>query len=76
MSVETGQPEDTVDGEYVICPYCGAKYGDCWEWVKQEPRTKDCDECGKEFEYWAVVSVDYHAQALPVAAPEEERETR
>lgn len=42
----------------VVCPWCGNKYGDCWEWTKDSDEMK-CDECGKQFEYEKNVTVEY-----------------
>ena len=48
------------DREYVICPFCGEKRGDCWEWVTNEdPITITCDRCGEEFICWAEYDVQY-----------------
>ena len=49
------------DGEYIICPHCGEKYGDCWEWVRETDEVRECDECGKSYRYWAEYDVTYHA---------------
>lgn len=59
MEVE-GQSDD----EYVICPYCEAKSGDCWEWVTGQEQTMKCDECGKEFRYWAEYDVTYNTESI------------
>ena len=56
--------ENTDDQEYVVCPYCGHKHGDAWEWCTRENETEDtCDGCGKRYRYWAEFSVDYKAGA-------------
>lgn len=34
--------------DYAICPYCGHKDMDSWEYQEGETVTK-CPECGKEF---------------------------
>ena len=48
------------DHEFVICPFCGQKYGDCWEWVTNEdPITITCDTCGRDFTCWAEIDVQY-----------------
>ncbi len=53
------------DGEYAICPYCGEKNGDCWEWLTSEtPQETECQGCGKTFEAWAEFSVDYVTKPL------------
>ena len=52
----------TRDSEYVICPFCGEKHGDAWEWCNtEEVRRLECDGCGKEFICFAEHSVDYIA---------------
>ena len=65
------EPESTRDGQYVICPYCGDQRGDCWEWVDETVRQDKCPNCGKEYQYWAEMSIDYIAQPL---APIETKE--
>ena len=48
------------DDEYAICPYCGEKHGDCWEWLTSEvPQKVECQGCGRTFMAWAEHSVDY-----------------
>lgn len=55
---------ETSDNQYVICPHCEAKFGDCWEWVEEDVKVKKCYECGKEFRYWMEIEVTYCAEAL------------
>jgi hypothetical protein len=47
------------DGSRAICPHCGYEHGDCWDWVRTEPHTRECSECTKPFEVWAEVDVEY-----------------
>lgn len=48
------------DGEYAICPYCGYKHGDCWEWLTAEfPEIYDCANCGEHFKAYAEYDVRY-----------------
>ena len=52
-----------VDGCYAVCPYCGEKHGDCWEWLtSEEPIIHECqnNNCGKKFYAWAVYDVQYY----------------
>ena len=50
-----------MDGCYAICPHCGERHGDCWEWLTDEqPAEFTCQECGKLFTAWAVYGVQYH----------------
>lgn len=55
--------EETSDSEYIICPHCGEKMGDCWEWVTDSPALDECQSCRKPIEVWAEHYVDYHARA-------------
>lgn len=57
-------PPRVTDDSYAICPYCKYPHGDCWEWVSLEPRTTQCDECGKQFEVWATCTVSYHTRPI------------
>lgn len=66
---EYAVPEDTMDGESVICPHCDAHHGDAWEWVKGDEATDKCADCGKYFAYWAEYDVTYHARAIEQPAP-------
>lgn len=53
----------TRDPCYVICPHCGYRHGDTWEWVKNEtPERMNCESCAREFLYWMDVQVEYYAK--------------
>ncbi len=63
------EPGEQTDGEWAICPYCGCKHGDCWEWVTSEtPEETDCSRCGRKFMVHAEYSVDYCT--APIDEPE------
>jgi DNA-directed RNA polymerase subunit RPC12/RpoP len=47
------------DGEYAVCPYCGYKHGDCWEWMDMYPEIYNCDNCGKQYKAYAEYEVTY-----------------
>jgi hypothetical protein len=66
-------PQREFDDYYVICPYCGAKYGDCGEWVKDYHTEMICEECSGVFDHYAEYSVSYITQ--PVRPPSVEVET-
>jgi len=74
MSLDTSKavelPEDTRDGCYVVCPWCKARFGDAWEWCKQDPREETCEECGNKYICWADVSVDYCARPIQPPSPD------
>lgn len=62
------EPGEQSDSEWAICPYCGAKYGDCWEWLTSEtPEEKECHRCGRKFRAWAEFDVTYNTE--PIAEP-------
>ncbi len=61
------KPNTQADAEYVICPWCKTKSGDCWEWVRNHPSDMKCDNCGGTFKYWAEYSATYYAE--PDKAP-------
>ena len=42
----------------VVCPYCGYKYGDSWEFSDNTDELI-CDECNKKFNMSRNISVDY-----------------
>lgn len=51
------------DSEWAICPFCGKKHGDCWEWITSEDDIKTaCSSCGKEFIAYAEFDVTYHTR--------------
>lgn len=79
MTVEArqGVPESTHHGQYVICPWCKAEHGDCWEWVTDRPSEMTCEGCGGTFAYWADYDVTYSANPRtpppPPSAPVRQR---
>jgi hypothetical protein len=59
---------ETADDQTVICPHCQHAHGDPWEWCgNPEPRTYECDNCGKKFEAWAEYEVTYRARPVGAA---------
>lgn len=57
-------PEDTFSGAYIICPWCGYRRGDCWEWVTDREAHTICEECSGRYAYVAEYDVTYHAIAV------------
>ena len=51
-----------IDSEYAICPWCGEKHGDCWEWVKPEQSEERCQRCDNTFVVWAEHDVSYYTR--------------
>lgn len=49
-----------IDHEYtsvIVCPYCGFKYEDSWDF--DDSGEHECDECCREFSFSRIVTVDY-----------------
>jgi predicted RNA-binding Zn-ribbon protein involved in translation (DUF1610 family) len=55
--------EETMNYNDVECPHCGAEQGDSWEFAREEPHVRPCDECGLGIKCWTVVSTTYYACA-------------
>lgn len=52
----------TSDDEYVVCPNCGNRQGDCWEWVTADEKDETCSKCGTVFVYRAEYDVTYYTE--------------
>lgn len=62
--IDPDNPEEQYDDNYSICPYCGQKYGDCFEWVTECDEKTACSNCGREFLVRADVSISYVSTPL------------
>lgn len=60
------EPGDQADNQDAICPHCGHKHGDCWEWVEEMPKEAECEGCGKRFVVWAQYDITYRTEPLEV----------
>ncbi len=49
---------ETYGEDEVTCPYCETQVGDSWELGGDEGE-RECYECGKKYEWYRNVSVDY-----------------
>ena len=47
---------DTDCTDDVICPWCGYKHGDSWEFEEGE---QECSDCGRQFELTRSVEISY-----------------
>ena len=56
---------DTFMTDEIVCPFCGHKHSDNWEWV--EIGEGACEECGEDFEVEKNVTVSYTTYK-PIAA--------
>lgn len=49
--------------EEIVCPYCGTKFNDSWEHMRDEgdgaSENLECDECGKGFDVEKHIEVTY-----------------
>jgi hypothetical protein len=68
MATINPNPRSEYDDSYVICPYCGEQYGDCWEWVKEHENEMICEECGGVFTHYVEHSASYITR--PLTAPQ------
>ena len=54
-----------IDHEFtdtVVCPYCGYKFSDCFEW--SDDGREECEECYKEFTFDRNVTIDYSTSRI------------
>lgn len=51
----------TVSRDWVVCPACGEKHGECGDWVKSMPHREICS-CGAEMLCWFESEITYHAE--------------
>jgi len=57
-----------MDGNNVICPYCGNSYQPEAEDYDTDCRDEECDKCGKAFDVWQEFTV-YHITRQKEAKP-------
>lgn len=50
---------DTSYTSEIVCPYCGHKVMDSWEYNSRTHDDIDCSDCGKNFDFEVHMSVDY-----------------
>ena len=50
----------------IICPYCGYKFQDSWEFNDEDGKEQevDCPECDKEFTMWTEVEITYSTRKM------------
>jgi hypothetical protein len=53
----------TMSREWVVCPGCGEKHGECADWVKSMPHRELCS-CGAEMLCWFESEITYHAEIV------------
>jgi hypothetical protein len=53
----------TMSREWVVCPGCGEKHGECADWVKSMPHRELCS-CGVEMLCWFESEITYHAEIV------------
>jgi hypothetical protein len=53
----------SVSRDWVVCPGCGEKHGECADWVKSMPHREICS-CGAEMVCWFETEITYHAEIL------------
>lgn len=55
---------DTEHTDEIICPYCGNKISDSWEYNNNEEGEIHCDECENDFYYSVHISASYSTERL------------
>lgn len=60
----------TANSDWIICPGCGEKHGECADWVKSMPHREICS-CGAEMLCWSETETTYHAEIVGPALPKE-----
>ena len=45
-----------------VCPHCGYKFSDCWEWPENGER--ECDDCENKFSFTQDFVVYYSTEKL------------
>jgi|UPI0005584BEB hypothetical protein len=65
----------TVSRDWVVCPSCGEKHGECSDWVKSMPHRELCS-CGVELLCWYESEITYHAEILTGAEPASEKKKK
>lgn len=67
--VERGvRPHETRLQQRPVCPHCGYKHDDAWEWnfgpgLEGSSECRECYHCGEEFDCERVVDVSYTTKA-------------
>lgn len=56
--------ESTMNYADVECPWCGFEQSDSWEFCREQPEDRECEDCGKAFCCWAEVERSYHARTI------------
>ena len=59
---ESDEPVYTQNEDEVICPYCGYKFSDSWEFPDEG--TTECSDCEREFSYGRNVVVTYSTSRI------------
>ena len=66
------RPHETTLEPHPVCPHCGHKHRDAWEWnfgsgLDGDSEGRDCDSCGGSFDCERVVDVSYTTKAVCAA---------
>lgn len=70
LSRETNTNHDMSDIEHEytsdpVCPHCGHKHRDAWEWDSDGSGQTECGECEKPFFWERIVTIEYTTSKLP-----------
>ncbi len=59
--------DNKIEHEYtaeIVCPHCGYKYGDSWEYNNDDGNKIECECCDKKFILSVNFSVDYSTSKI------------
>jgi NAD-dependent SIR2 family protein deacetylase len=48
----------------IICPYCGHKFSDSWEYMDEDSQITECDRCGRPFTLYTQTIVSYNTRPI------------
>lgn len=59
--------QETSDGHNLICPYCGGRHSDSYEYFTfKDDAVVECGHCERDFSASRVVDVTYEARPIGV----------
>jgi hypothetical protein len=53
---------DTEYTQYAVCPHCGHKHVDCFEW--EDEGENNCNRCDLPFSYSRIVTIEYKTEKM------------
>lgn len=61
----TDKKHDTRWTDFPVCPHCGHKHVDDWEyWSEDDDDDTECEDCGEPFYFTVSVSVNFTTKTM------------